>query len=145
MLTMWNEKKKIEVTLYICKNIHTYINIACLYIKYLCTLPFFFFFLVHRKSQFFVPMWSATRISQHQLEGLLKTQILGFHPRPTELEALESQSKDFCLPTHPCPPTYYLVHWCATLTYTNAYHHWGRSGCSQGGRIMSNHLLFGIL
>lgn len=70
----------------------------------------FFFFLVHRKSQFFVPMWSATRISQHQLEGLLKTQILGFHPRPTELEALESQSKDFCLPTHPCPPTYYLVH-----------------------------------
>lgn len=104
-----------------CKNIHTYINIVCLNIYKISMHTQFFFQCIEK--EFFLPVWFATHISQNHPEGLLKMQTLGFRPWPTELEALESQPKDFCLPTYPCPPTYYLVRLRTTLTDTDSHLH----------------------
>jgi len=122
MLIMLNEKNSWGHPT--CKNIHTYINIVCLNIYKISMPTQFFFFQCIEEDSFFsqcglLPIYLSTT----QTEGLLKMQILGFHPWPTELETLESQPKDFCLPTHPCPPTYYLVRLHTTLTDTDSHLH----------------------
>jgi len=147
MLIMLNEKNSWGHPT--CKNIHTYINIVCLNI-YKISMHTQFFFSVHRRRQFFLPVWFATHISLHHPDGGLAKNADPWVPPLTNWIRDSGITAQGFLPTYtplsthvlPCPPTYYLDWYWLT---PSSEHHWVRSSCSQGGRIMSNHLLSGIL